>query len=184
MIPAKTLANLTGYVTRREGRKFLRLGEAIDENLITPSGLGENTTPSLYIHIPFCRSLCPFCCFNRYLFDEEIARRYYRHLNRELEIYIEKGFRFTEFYFGGGTPTVLMDELTGFIKLLREKFKVEQISLETTPREITPETMAALKDAGINRLSIGVQSFDPAILKSMGRISPTEKETEEILMMV
>jgi coproporphyrinogen III oxidase-like Fe-S oxidoreductase len=183
MIPVKTLAGLTGFVTRREGRKFLRLGEAVNESLITPSGLGEYTRPSLYVHIPFCRSLCPFCCFNRYLFDEGIARRYYRHLERELEIYIEKGFEFSNIYFGGGTPTVLMDELTGFINVLREKFKVEQISLETTPREITPETVAALRDAGINRLSIGVQSFDPAILKSMGRISPTDKDMEEILLM-
>jgi coproporphyrinogen III oxidase-like Fe-S oxidoreductase len=183
MIPVKTLAGLTGFVTRREGKKFLKLGESVDEKLITPSGLGENTAPSLYIHIPFCRSLCPFCCFNRYLFDEGMARRYFRHLKRELEIYIDKGFKFSDFYFGGGTPTVLMDELTGFIKLLREKFNVKQISLETTPREITPETVAALKNAGINRLSIGVQSFDPVILKSMGRISSTDKETEEILLM-
>ena len=183
MIPVKTLANLTGYVTRREGRKFLKLGEEIDEALITPSGLGEYTAPSLYIHIPFCKSLCPFCCFNRYLFDEEIARKYFLDLKQELEIYIEKGFKFSEFYFGGGTPTVLMDELTGFIDLLRNKFDVKQISLETTPREINPETVAALKDAGINRLSIGVQSFDPDILKSMGRLSPAEEAAEEKLLM-
>jgi coproporphyrinogen III oxidase-like Fe-S oxidoreductase len=183
MVPVKTLAGLTGYITRREGRKFLKLGESIDENLITPSGLGENTAPSLYIHIPFCRSLCPFCCFNRYLFDEEIARRYYRHLERELEIYIEKGFKFTNFYFGGGTPTVLMDELTGFIDLLRRSFRVEQVSLETTPREITPATVAALKAAGINRLSIGIQSFDPAVIKSMGRVSLTDEEIEAKLLM-
>jgi coproporphyrinogen III oxidase-like Fe-S oxidoreductase len=183
MIPVKTLANLTGYVTRREGRKFLRLGEEIDEAVITPSGLGEYTEPSLYIHIPFCKSLCPFCCFNRYLFDEGIARQYFRSLRRELEIYIEKGFIFSEFYFGGGTPTVLMDELTDFIDFLRDKFTIKQISLETTPREINRETVAALKDAGINRLSIGVQSFDPEILRAMGRLSPSEETIEEKLLM-
>ena len=183
MIPVKTLANLTGYITRREGRKFLKLGEEIDEALVTPSGLGENTEPSLYVHIPFCKSLCPFCCFNRYLFDEDIARQYFQDLRKELEIYIEKGFNFSEFYFGGGTPTVLMDELTGFIDFLRSKFTVSEISLETTPREINPETVAALKSAGINRLSIGVQSFDPEILKSMGRLSPTEEDTTEKLLM-
>ena len=183
MIPVKTLANLTGFITRREGRKFLKLGEEIDEALVTPSGLGENTEPSLYIHIPFCKRLCPFCCFNRYLFDEDIARQYFKDLKKELEIYIEKGFIFSDFYFGGGTPTVLMDELTGFIDFLRSKFPVKQISLETTPREINPETIAALKNAGINRLSIGVQSFDPDILKSMGRLSPADEEIEKKLLM-
>ncbi len=183
MIPIKMLANLAGWITRREGRKFLKLGEEIDEAIVTPSGLGENTEPSLYIHIPFCKSLCPFCCFNRYLFDEDIARRYFQNLRRELEIYVEKGFIFTDFYFGGGTPTVLMDELTGFIDLLRDKFPVKQISLETTPREINQETVAALKTAGINRLSIGVQSFDPDILRSMGRLSPADEDMDEKLLM-
>ena len=179
----KTLAGLTGLITRREGRKFLRLSEAIDAAILTPSGLGGDAQPSLYIHIPFCKSLCPFCCFNRYLFDEATARQYYKYLKRELEIYIEKGFKFTDFYFGGGTPTVLMDELSTFIDFLRSKFKINRISLETTPREITPENIAALKDAGVNRLSIGVQSFDPAVIKSMGRVAPTTGETEQVLLM-
>lgn len=179
----KTLASLTGLITRREGKKFLRLGEAIDEAVLTPSGLGGDTKPSLYIHIPFCKSLCPFCCFNRYLFDEDKARLYFQDLKKEVEIYIDKGFIFSDFYFGGGTPTVLMDELTRFIDHLRRRFKVNKISLETTPREINPETIAALKNAGINRLSIGVQSFDPAVIKSMGRMAPTAGETEQALLM-
>lgn len=183
MVPVKTLANLAGLVTRREGRKFLRLGEEIDEAVITPAGLGENTRPSLYVHIPFCTSLCPFCCFNRYLFDETKARRYFWDLKQELEIYIEKGFIFSDFYFGGGTPTVLMDELAGFIDYLRNRFAVGQISLETTPREINLNNVAALKDAGINRLSIGVQSFDAGVLKNMGRASiPGEEIAEKLLM--
>jgi coproporphyrinogen III oxidase-like Fe-S oxidoreductase len=183
MIPVKVLASLTGWVTRREGRKFLKLGEEIDEAIITPSGLGEEISPSLYIHIPFCKSLCPFCCFNRYLFDEAKARQYFRNLKRELEIYIEKGFIFSDFYFGGGTPTVLMDELTEFIDYLRSRFTVRRISLETTPREINPGNVAALKSAGINRLSIGVQSFDAEVLKNMGRPSaPGEEMAERLLM--
>ena len=66
---------------------------------------------SLYIHIPFCRTLCPFCCFNRYLFKEDQARSYFKDLRKELDMYIKLGFKFNDFYFGGGTPTVLMDEL-------------------------------------------------------------------------
>ncbi|MGD9393800.1 MAG: coproporphyrinogen III oxidase family protein [Dehalococcoidia bacterium] len=179
MIPVKTLANLAGWVTRREGRKFLKLSEEIDEKALTAAALGADS--SLYIHIPFCRTLCPFCCFNRYLLDEAKARRYFKSLKRELDLYIEKGFRFSDFYFGGGTPTVLMDELIAFIDYLKSQFEVKQISLETTPRELTPETVSELKAAGINRLSIGVQSFDRDVLKGMGRPAPDDVK-ERLLM--
>lgn len=177
------LANLAGYITRREGRKFLKLGQEIDEAIITGAGMGGGKGITLYIHIPFCRTLCPFCCFNRYLFKEDAARQYFKHLRRELDLYIRRGFKFSHFYFGGGTPTILMDELTGFIDHLRENFEVKQISLETMPREINRENIDLLKAAGINRLSIGVQSFDNGILKSMGRPLPPGDEIKEKLRM-
>lgn len=176
------LANLFGFMTRREGKKFLKLSPEIDDSVITPSGFGENGL-SLYIHIPFCRTLCPFCCFNRYLFKEDKARRYFRHLKKELDIYIERGFKFPDFYFGGGTPTLLMDELIGFIEYLKQNFEVKRISLETTPNEVNRENIASLKAAGINRLSIGVQSFDKDILRFMGRLSCSKEELEEKLLM-
>ncbi len=181
MSQVKMLASMAGLVTRREGRKFLKLGADIDEAVLAAPGLGEDNPASLYIHIPFCRALCPFCCFNRYLFDEARARRYFISLKKELDLYIRRGFRFSNFYFGGGTPTVLMDELTGFIDYLRRNFQVEQISLETTPRELSRETIAALKTAGVNRLSIGVQSFDRDVLKGMGRTAPDDVK-ERLLM--
>jgi len=177
----KTLADLAGMVTRREGRKFLKLDESVDEGVL--AGAGGNEGVSLYIHIPYCRTLCPFCCFNRYLFREDEARRYFVNLKKELDLYIRKGFRFSHFYFGGGTPTILMDELAGFIDYLRENFAVKQISLETSPREIDRENIALLKAAGINRLSIGVQSFDPGLLKSMGRPLTSPEALREILLM-
>ena len=183
MSPVKTLANLVGLVTRREGRKFLKLSETIDEAVIAGAGTGGGEGVSLYIHIPFCRTLCPFCCFNRYLFKEDEARQYFKNLRKELDLYIQKGFRFSNFYFGGGTPTILMDELTSFIDYLKENFTVKQISLETTPREINRETITLLKAAGINRLSIGVQSFDSGVLKSMGRPFSAEDDLRERLLM-
>ena len=177
------LSNFVGFVTRREGRKFLKLSEEVDESLITASGLGGNEGTSLYIHIPFCRTLCPFCCFNRYLFKEDKARHYFKNLKRELDLYIQRGFKFSDFYFGGGTPTIQMDELVGFINYLKQNFEVKRISLETTAREINQENINLLKAAGINRLSIGVQSFDDDILRSMGRLSPTGEEIKEKLLM-
>ena len=175
------LANMVGWITRREGHKFLKLQQDIDDSVF--AGAREIKDISLYIHIPFCRTLCPFCCFNRYLYKEDRARQYFRHLRRELDLYIEKGFAFSDFYFGGGTPTILMDELEGFIDYLKARFNVKRISLETTPREVSRENIARLKAAGVNRLSIGVQSFDDNIVKAMGRpFGPSEDMKRRVLM--
>lgn len=177
------LANLFGLVTRLEGKKFLHLRPEIDESVITGLGLGGGAGISLYIHIPFCKTLCPFCCFNRYLWKEDKAKPYFKHLKRELDCYIQKGFKFSDFYFGGGTPTVMMAELLEFIDYLKKNFGVKRISLETTPREINQESVESLKSAGINRLSIGVQSFDNNILKAMGRLFLSGEEIKERLML-
>jgi coproporphyrinogen III oxidase-like Fe-S oxidoreductase len=176
-------AHVAGYVTRREGRKFLQLSDNFSQPAAPQGKAGQDDWASLYIHIPFCRTLCPFCCFNRYLLDEAKVRRYFINLRREVEFYIERGFRFSDFYFGGGTPTVLMDELLGFIDFLKKNFKVRQISMETTQREIIPEVVTALKQVGVSRLSIGVQSFDNDLLKSMGRLVGSGEEAREKLKM-
>jgi coproporphyrinogen III oxidase-like Fe-S oxidoreductase len=177
MIPA-----LVSFVTRREGRKFRRLAKDFAESDVRGEKIGDGAGISLYIHIPFCRSLCPFCCFNRYLFREDLARRYFVDLKNELEMYARRGFRFSSAYFGGGTPTVLMDELAGFIGLLRERFKIGQVSLETTPRELTEENIRRLQEMGVNRLSIGVQSFEEPVLKTMGRVNGPADEVKERLL--
>ena len=176
-------ARFAGWVTRREGKKFLQLSDKFPQPSVPLGNTGRDDWASLYIHIPFCRTLCPFCCFNRYLLDEVKARRYFANLKREVELYIERGFRFSDFYFGGGTPTVLMDELLSFIDFLKQHFNVKQISLETTQREINPEMLAALKKAGVNRLSIGVQSFDNDLLSAMGRLVGSGEEAIEKLKM-
>jgi menaquinone C8-methyltransferase len=176
-------ARFAGWVTRREGRKFLQLSDQFPQPALPQEKADRDDWASLYIHIPFCRTLCPFCCFNRYLLDEVKVRRYFTNLKKEVELYIEKGFRFSDFYFGGGTPTVLMDELLELIYFLKQHFKVKQISMETTQREINPEVIAALKKAGVNRLSIGVQSFDNNLLRAMGRLVGSGEEAVEKLKM-
>ena len=65
----------------------------------------------LYIHIPFCEELCPYCSFHRITFEETLTKRYFGALRREIKIYREKGYQFKGIYVGGGTPTVLIDEL-------------------------------------------------------------------------
>jgi coproporphyrinogen III oxidase-like Fe-S oxidoreductase len=176
-------ARFAGWVTRREGKKFLQLMDNPPEPTVPPDKKGRDNWASLYVHIPFCRTLCPFCCFNRYLLDEEKARLYFVNLKKEVDLYVERGFQFSDVYFGGGTPTVMMDELISFLDFLKKRFKIKQISLETTHREVDKETLIALKKAGINRLSIGVQSFDNDLLRAMGRLVGSGEEAVEKLKM-
>lgn len=173
-----------GSVVRFEGQKFLRFTGDIDLSRISSEGRMRGDRVSLYIHIPFCKTLCPFCCFNRYLFKEDQARSYFADLRKEVDMYARLGFKFNDFYFGGGTPTVLMDELAGFIGYLRSNFDVKRISLETTPRELVTETISQLRDLGINRLSVGVQSFDNTLLKAMGRTLFKGEDSIEKLKLV
>ncbi len=177
------IPGIVSFVTRREGRKFLHLSPSPDDSLISAASLGEGNGLSLYVHIPFCRALCPFCCFNRYLFREDLARRYFADLKQELELYLERGFNFSSVYCGGGTPTVLMDELAAFISYLRTRCRVNQVSLETTHGELTAPNIELLKQMGINRLSVGVQSFEEPVLKTMGRNNGPADEVKKRLLM-
>jgi coproporphyrinogen III oxidase-like Fe-S oxidoreductase len=177
------IPGIVSYITRREGRKFRRLNAIPDDAFINGEKLGRGNGLSLYVHIPFCRALCPFCCFNRYLFREDLARRYFIDLKQELELYLERGFNFSGVYFGGGTPTVLMDELAAFIEYLKARCPVRETSLETTPGDLTAPHIELLKKMGISRLSVGVQSFDDSVLRTMGRNNGPADEVKKRLLM-
>ena len=123
----------------------------------------------LYIHIPFCEQLCPYCSFHRLVFDERLCRDYFRALRTEIILYKELGYTFGGLYVGGGTPTVLMDELEETLLLARQSFPLREISVETNPNHLTDKNMDVLKRSGVNRLSVGVQSFDNVLLKHMDR---------------
>lgn len=123
----------------------------------------------LYIHIPFCEELCPYCSFHRVRFDETLIRKYFRALINEIKLYKEKNYSFSGIYVGGGTPTVLIDELANMLQYAKTSFPVRQISVETNPDHLTPEIIAALQKAGVNRLSVGVQTFNDDLLKKISR---------------
>lgn len=123
----------------------------------------------LYTHIPFCVQLCPYCSFHRYPFEENSARVYFKALRKELAIYADMGFRFSSVYVGGGTPTVLMDELCETIGLIETLFKPGEISVETNPDRLERDQITSLANAGVRRVSVGIQSFSDDILKAIGR---------------
>ncbi len=123
----------------------------------------------LYVHIPFCDVLCPYCSFTRFPFQEEVARRYFTALRAELAMIRDLGYRPTSAYIGGGTPTILMDELVRTVDYVRELFPtINEVSSETNPPHLDRALLAGLAGK-VQRLSVGVQSFDNALLKRMDR---------------
>ena len=122
----------------------------------------------LYIHIPFCESLCPYCSFNRFIFDEAKASSYFEQLRTELRLVAKKGYDFSAVYIGGGTPTIIIDELCKTIDLANELFSIQEISCETNPNHLIPENLKQLLGR-VHRLSVGMQSFNDDLLKQMKR---------------
>jgi coproporphyrinogen III oxidase-like Fe-S oxidoreductase len=124
----------------------------------------------LYVHVPFCEVLCPFCSFHRVRYNESRSRQYFDALRREIGLYHEAGFRFADVYVGGGTPTVQPDELIETLDWVRALSPVKTISIETNPNHPQAQTLQRYRAAGVTRLSVGVQSFDDGLLASMGRL--------------
>jgi coproporphyrinogen III oxidase-like Fe-S oxidoreductase len=123
----------------------------------------------LYVHIPFCPALCPFCSFHRVLLRDEKARRYFAALRAEIRGYAEAGFRVGGVYVGGGTPTAVPDELERTLEFINHRFGRQAFSVETNPSDLKPDVIAMLRRSGVERLSVGVQSFDDDLLRAMGR---------------
>ncbi len=122
----------------------------------------------LYCHVPFCQRLCTYCGFNRFLYNHERSTRYYRSLREEMRMVSRLGYRFTSMYIGGGTPTILLDELCETIDLARELFDIREVSCETSPNHLGPELVEKLSGR-VQRMSVGVQSFDDVLLDQMDR---------------
>lgn len=126
-------------------------------------------TYMLYLHVPFCEVLCPFCSFHRVCFREDKATRYFNSLRTEIRMAHDLGYRFSDIYVGGGTPTVMPDQLAETLALVRSLSPIDSISVETNPDHLTPEIMRVIRDAHVTRLSVGIQSLDNKLLKQMDR---------------
>jgi len=136
----------------------------------------------LYLHVPFCQAICNYCNFNRGLLDEALKVQYVDALAQEIRR--APGGHADTIFFGGGTPSLLAPaEVHRLIQACRDTFDLAadaEITLETNPETATPERLAAFREAGINRLSFGVQSFDDAELKRLGRIHSSARAVEAI----
>lgn len=131
--------------------------------------IAPNDTPRLlYIHIPFCLTLCPYCSFHKFPFDEPSALRYFELLHQEMRMVHALGYRFDSIYFGGGTTTILPRELASTIDLAKSLFEIREVSCESDPQHLGDLENGYLRGK-IDRLSIGIQSFDDESLKQIGR---------------
>ena len=124
----------------------------------------------LYVHIPFCEELCPYCSFFKVKFDDELAVAYFGALKKEILGYSEKGFKFDEVYIGGGTPTVMPEHLGSVIELIRSLWDIREVSVETNPNHLQPSILSLLKNSGVTRLSVGVQTFNDELLHKLKRL--------------
>jgi coproporphyrinogen III oxidase-like Fe-S oxidoreductase len=128
-----------------------------------------DTTPKLlYIHIPFCLTLCPYCSFHKFRFDAPSAKRYFELLHQEMHMVHALGYKFDSIYFGGGTTTILPEELAKTITLAKSLFAIKEVSCESDPAHLIDLENENLKGK-IDRLSIGIQSFNDFHLKQIGR---------------
>ena len=154
-------------VLRREIAAGMRFAED-DASVLVPAAPAAPC--QLYVHVPFCEVLCPFCSFHRVRYNASKTARYFDALRREIGLYHARGFRFADVYVGGGTPTVDADELVATLATVRATSPVRSISVETNPNHLQPQVLQRLRAAGVTRLSVGVQTFDDALLAGMGRL--------------
>ena len=156
---------LLSTVVRQCTNQYLKL-KPTDEVMMPAPEPGKRYM--LYMHVPFCERLCPYCSFNRFPFSEERARPYFENMRKEMRMLKDLGYDFDSVYIGGGTPTIMIDELCDTIDQARELFNIQEVSSETTPNHLSPSYLDKLQGR-VQRLSVGVQSFDDGLLKQMDR---------------
>ncbi len=138
---------------------------------------------SLYVHVPFCESLCYYCACNKIITrHHEKAKPYLAYLGREVALHtalLGNQQKVTQLHLGGGSPTFLSDEeLRSLMDMLRQHFQFVpggEYAIEVDPRTVDARRLGALAEMGFNRLSFGVQDFDPAVQKAVHRVQPAEQ---------
>ena len=155
--------------------------QALDQRRTGPAAMALPL--SLYVHIPFCESLCYYCACNKIITKHhERSAPYLRYLSKEVDLHVQHigaGQSVSQLHLGGGTPTFFSDdELSELMAMLRRNFNLVpggEYSIEVDPRTVTAERLAHLARLGFNRLSFGVQDFDPIVQKAVHRVQPAEQ---------
>lgn len=157
--------------------------QALEHRASAAGAVGGRRAPlSLYVHIPFCESVCYYCACNKVITrHHERAAEYLDALDVEIGLHtrvLGERQSVSQLHLGGGSPTFLSDaELERLMRRLRESFRLApggEYSIEVDPRTVTPQRLEHLAGIGFNRLSFGVQDFDPEVQKAVHRVQPYE----------
>lgn len=146
---------------------------------------------SLYLHVPFCREMCWYCgCHTQIVRRDELIAGYQRTLRSEIALVAEtigRRIKVEHIHFGGGTPTVMAPEaFAELMATMRQKFFVlpsAEIAVEIDPRTLTADMVEALRLSGVNRASLGVQSFDPVVQRAINRVQSYEQTASVVDML-
>lgn len=150
--------------------------------------VAADATISLYLHVPFCRAICHYCgCHTKAARRDEPISTYAALLRRELDLVLDHlgaGRKLVHIHWGGGTPSILPeDDFLALVDLIHEGFDSSQAiehAIELDPRTITPHLADVLKRAGVNRVSLGIQDFNPRVQLAIGRWQPYEDVAEAV----
>src|SRR5581483_2972140 len=138
----------------------------------------------LYLHIPFCSAICNYCNFNRGLFDADLKARYVEALIQEIATAGGSGVAADTIYFGGGTPSLLDPaDVARIVGACATSFDLEgdrEVTLEANPETVTRDRLAAFREAGVNRISFGVQSFREDELRRLSRLHSAQRARDAV----
>lgn len=142
-------------------------------------------TLGIYIHVPFCGRKCSYCDFYSLNYNKNNADLYLRSVLRNIQYYSDRSRIVDTVYFGGGTPSLLPAEsIAQMIDEIKKCFQLAEnaeITLEANPNTLTPDKLRQLRDNGVNRLSIGVQSMNDSELKFLGRTHTADRAKKAVL---
>ncbi len=146
----------------------------------------SSTPAGIYLHIPFCHAICNYCNFNRGLHDDGLRQRYVDALIADIHLAADSSITADTIFFGGGTPSLLQpQEVARIIQACRDSFEMaadSEITLEANPESSSGETLDGFREAGVNRLSFGVQSFRDEELQRLGRLHSSETARQAVAL--
>ena len=144
----------------------------------------SSSAAGIYLHIPFCAAICNYCNFNRGLHDDGLRRRYVDALIADIRRAADPEIKADTIFFGGGTPSLLQpQEVARIIQACRDSFDVaadSEITLEANPESSSRESLEGFREAGVNRLSFGVQSFRDEELQRLGRLHSSKTARQSV----
>lgn len=163
-------------IVRRGGSALLTgRGDFVLQNHVPPlrGSLTDLDSIGLYLHVPFCRQICPYCPYNKELYRRESARRYARAVIQEVDSYagLLRDIPVTSFYIGGGTPSTMLNTGLGeILEHIYHSFKMRcGVHMEAHPNDLTPENIAWMRSMGVKYLSVGVEALQNRHLRTLHR---------------